>query len=650
MTEFQSLEIGRKMVSSPDMGAGGSISDEEKNKAENFRPSFLFGSEEEMKKSGIDGNTKYGRTVRMFHVTADNLSLESLQDSAYNLFILATEEDVGDATHAYVQGKIGERILKLKDEDPKRQPKNTEAGEKLLAALDKQYEVQNKILEKETNMEAMQYVNIELLRKSGFSGFVSAMDARAGINVQQFDTEAPVWYDNLSSKWKWIIRTNLGILLGSYYKLKSPVKGAELIISAEDIQIQREALAGMWEFMPGFRIAVATIVHDLFDQNSTDCFKLTKEGAKILNNLPAYKEELISKLNGILEKDPLLDQKNNGGGPDGLSSGVAARFAVSSAINLFYLGGAFESGDESSSYLPKSKNTGKNLKDSQAYNPSVRTFYLPRDQAYSKYFIGEKDITGTDEGWGGGLGDWFAERIRHSERFRDDYMNNRGITTLIPKRLMYSLFELTTFNNGKTMTDEFLTGGDGKSEVVDDEKNPTGLYDYIDPNKINLRDLKYSEIWGGYADTMDSAWKVYQAIIGNADTREFTRQKLGNALSKLKKNEKVRQIYTGKSGEDILTAAVISLTGGPSLYVSEVLLKNVGDAYDFAVHGWLDDDRILAGLPSGARKRMFNILNAVDKSSLTGEIRSYFIDGFMGKRGSLRRKAEAAWKRLSRKI
>ncbi|BCX14442.1 MAG: hypothetical protein KatS3mg088_125 [Patescibacteria group bacterium] len=594
-----------QIIPSSEEPVGGS-----ENKSEtSFKPSWLFESEDELKGLQLDPQTKFSRAISLLHKTPMSLLEGKMQDVALNLLNLATEEEISEDVYGFVIGKIS-RII----EEKLKQDSTSQTGEE--NPLQKLVEINRQILGISKEDTELQRLQLEMLRRSGFSGLVSAMDARAGINVQQFDTEVPVWYNELSEDWKNVVRTNLGILLGAYYKFRSPGKGAETIISSEDIRIDREALAFMWENMPGFRVVATTITSELFENNSSRLV-LSEEGKRRLLNTAAYKRSLEERLTSYFENHgEILDLYSKTGGPRDLDPSLAAKFAVSSVFNLFYLGGAFESGD-----------VGRDLKDPYVFNPSVRTFYLPRNQARSKYVLGEEDVVGTDEAWGGKLGEWFAERIRHDPNFKADFLENKGITRLIPDRLMYSIFELTYFNDGRSLASVLISASKNGMEG--------GLFDYGE--QVNLRDLKYSELWGGYSDVMDSAWKIYQAIIGKADPKDFDRQALGNALSKLRKEKTLKEIYTGEKGEWILKAVITSLLGGPNLYSSEILLRLPEENYDYSVWFWLNDDRIFATLPSGARKRVFELLNAKDLDSFWHSLISSVQDlPLVGKRRKIR--------------
>lgn len=120
MSEFSESGPKPKMVMSPDNSGGGSPDVD--NKKENFRPSFLFESEADIDESGIDKSSKYGKAVLLLHSAGDNLSQEALQNSAFRLYEMAVEEDVDLETNAYVQGKLGERILSLQETAEKPAP------------------------------------------------------------------------------------------------------------------------------------------------------------------------------------------------------------------------------------------------------------------------------------------------------------------------------------------------------------------------------------------------------------------------------------------------------------------------------------------------------------------------------------------------
>lgn len=145
---------------------------------------------------------------------------------------------------------------------------------------------------------------------------------------------------------------------------------------------------------------------------------------------------------------------------------------------------------------------------------------------------------------------------------------------------------------------------------------------------------------------MDSAWKIYQAIIGRADPKDFNRISFANSLAKLRKEKTLKDIYTGENGEWIVSAVLTSILGGPSLYSSEILLRLSDQNYDYQVWYWLNDDRVLAGLPGGARKRIFKLLNAKDLDSQIEGLASLFQDSPLGKRERIRGRIRKEQSRL----
>lgn len=614
----------------------------EKRESE-FKPSWLFQTEDELKGLGIDPKTKFGKAIRLLHATpASALDTEGLKGIASSILNMAMEEEIPEDVYGFVVGRVSDRILSIEKAGESMVGEQLEngGGESLISGrretidtLQELKDINRKLLDVSLNQESLQRAQIELLRRSGFSGFVSAMEARAGINVQQFDTEPPVWYDSLTQEWKNVIRTNLGILLGSYIKLKSPVKGAELLISSEDIRVDREAMADMWEKVPGFRQAMATMVFELF-RVEDGRLVLTDEGKNKLSSFASYRRNLQTRILQFLEGDEggrLIGKMIEDGGPQDLSDPeLLARFAVSAAFNFLYLSGEFESGD-----------VDRGLRDPQVFNPSVRAFFLPRKQAGSKYITGEDQLVGTDEAWGGNLGEWFAERIRHSPSFKEDFLKNEGVTRLMPERMMYGLFDLTYFENG-----ESLSVALSKIFSENQRRELDGIFDFADMSVVNWRSLKNQELWGGYSDSMDSAWKIYQAIIGRADPKDFNRISFANSLAKLRKEKTLKDIYTGENGEWIVSAVLTSILGGPSLYSSEILLRLSDQNYDYQVWYWLNDDRVLAGLPGGARKRIFKLLNAKDLDSQIEGLASLFQDSPLGKRERIRGRIRKEQSRL----
>ncbi len=608
----------------------------EKRESE-FKPSWLFQTEDELKGLGIDPKTKFGKAIRLLHATpASALDTEGLKGIASSILNMAMEEEIPEDIYGFVVGRVSDRILSIEKAGESMVGEQLEngGGESLISGrretidtLQELKDINRKLLDVSLNQESLQRAQIELLRRSGFSGFVSAMEARAGINVQQFDTEPPVWYDSLPREWKNVIRTNLGVLMGSYIKLRSPGKGAELLISSEDIRIDRDAMASMWEKVPGFRQTMATMIFELFEIKD-GILILSEEGKRKLSSFESYRERLERRVLSFLKEEKghqLIEEMVNDGAPQDLSNPeLLARFAVSTAFNFLYLSGVFESGD-----------LDRGLVDPQVFNPSVRSFFLPMNQARSKYVTREGELVGTDEAWGGNLGEWFAERIRHEPSFKEDFLANRGVTKLMPERLMYSLLDLTYFNDGGSLSAAL-------SKIFSEEQRDIvgEVFDFKDATEVDWRKLRSQELWGAYSNSMDSAWKIYQAVIGRADPKIFTRPVFADSLAQLRKERTLGDLYTGETGEWIVAAVLTSVLGGPHLYSSQILLRLPEEKYDYQVWYWLNEDRILAGLPGGARRRIFRLLNACDLDSFVGEILSYFQGlPFFG-RGEINRKIQ----------
>lgn len=98
--------------------------------------------------------------------------------------------------------------------------------------------------------------------------------------------------------------------------------------------------------------------------------------------------------------------------------------------------------------------------------------------------------------------------------------------------------------------------------------------------------------------------------------REFWDLGFGKRLLKVKENKgSERNLYRREWGSYFRCLCNIN-AGRTKKYLTEILLRLPEEAYDNMVHNLLGDDRLFAGLPKGARSRLYKILNARDMSSV----------------------------------
>lgn len=510
----------------------------------------------------------------------------------------------------------------------------------------------------------------ENLKVSGYDGLVSAEFAQARIDVKNLDTHPQLWYSSLAERQKRIIRMRQGILSGVSEKRVEGSTNLDAIFDCKDVRINTDSLAAMWEGdVPGFRIALATMIQELFtyEEDAADTllrgdkykfltiskskivvpekkdnetpeqtqFRKQKEkerdteneklGAARIARLSKYKDDLIERLKGYFERNPnLISAQATHNGPS-LNPELAARAAFSTAWNFLFLGNAVESGD-----------VGRNVKQSEAWAEQLRAMIRPLDKGKSKWGVGKKqeeDKVATDESWGGPLGDWMAERCRHNPEFNLDVKEGRR--RYFPTRMAASFFDLTTFGDakkdcpdpkvapiwGKTLSEIFTETC--KPVAVPDNPN---LFDFNQPDTVDFNLLEASgtsELWGGYMDTMDSARVVYRFINGTFK-KEVGVPQLSTALKKLRAESLLEPIY---SDPQLIAACIAMINNGPVRGSNELILKIEEETYDAIVTTQLSEDRLFAGMKEEdairAKTEIFRILHAKNYATTRGELISF---------------------------
>ncbi len=508
-----------------------------------------------------------------------------------------------------------------------------------------------------TGIEQMATVSAEQLEalRGGYDALVSAESAQAGLNTELFDTQPPVWYRRLNPEWKDVIRNRLYILLGCYVKRKVGHLELDPVAGNQQIRIERDALDNMWKEMPGFRVALTTMFNDFFElrryippfverknENKILLLKITPEGVENLQNFANYKQKMIIALadylrnegKDLLEKNPLTKDPK-----------IAAEAAFSAAWNLIYVGNAIESADfgkikskRTSPEEEKKEKYERELTNPIIYAEQIRASFLPGMKARGKFIRREPEKIGTDEAWLGSLGEYIAERARHNGKAGRNLEEKSEV--LVPERLFASFFDLIQFEEEekdeegnittiKTSIAKKIMTAAWQSEIVEKhikrsqeeeeskkegkiEKKSEVVYLCVpDKNMVDFSQLKHSELWGGYADTWDSAKKIYDALSGkiSPEKPDVWSQIVSNAFSKMR-NSGLAPIYNTEELIEACIAGSFGLTPG----TDEKILNIPEDSYDSILWHILKNDRFYAGLKPEARKRILRYFMAQDFS------------------------------------
>ncbi len=465
------------------------------------------------------------------------------------------------------------------------------------------------------------------------AAFVNVEGLQFRLDKDEFALSSPDWFSELSERQQDTVLTRVKFLNLANVKFVNGMvdldKTMELFMSEG---FSREEMNLLWNEMPGFRIVMATMFEELFEireerpigtpASSPDKMKLLsfKRGVSqgvgrqpaLLSSAQAYKNNLTSKLTAFFEEHPdqLKAAKQAGWAPS-LEPKVFAKAAVSAAWNLLYIGGAIESADvgdpnidiqgiinaarqraagqgreqennEVRTALADSGLIGRNIRDGRASAEQIRSLMGPLQRSLSKAFK-KPDQVGTEEGWGGSLGEYVADNIIDTEFAKQVFSGQRLI---FPARMGASFFDLTKLGDGPSLAEELV--GTGKRSLGHN------LFDYVNPGDIDfLPEGRGGEIWILHLDTLDSAKKVFQMMAGKAEYRKVDdipqiRQNLVGALIKLK-GTVLRPIF---KDPDIVVSAIAGTIGVESL-ARDLFLGLGNDEYDYAVDVFLRSRRLL---------------------------------------------------------
>lgn len=214
--------------------------------------------------------------------------------------------------------------------------------------------------------------------RSGYNGVVQAVKIRARLNPEAFDQSlaselAPVWFEGLSPENQAMVRSILHINWIAATKRDTGALTFEDWSMMKGLRIERNALKNMWEKMPGFRVAMATLTKDIFEEDN-DEFKIISgvegKGYDIVGDqkkFEDYKERKINELKDYLKLQPEAQiwakdhfgsevrQANalrNQGDEEGAQKIIdevykkIATVSVSTVDNLLFATGAYDSGNQ----------------------------------------------------------------------------------------------------------------------------------------------------------------------------------------------------------------------------------------------------------------------------------------------------------------
>lgn len=333
--------------------------------------------------------------------------------------------------------------------------------------------------------------------ESTYETFVTAEFLQQPIQLQ-VDTFPPSWFRNKPdnfhgtiSDWQQVVRARINLTNASYIKAEVAALDGEKAKNNNYLKLSEKELKIIYE-MEGVRETMHNIVDDFFtikkDPNSNAEFLVLKippevkgeeekkdtPRKKFLGVLAGFRDYQESLVEGLMKKNHMSEND--------------ARSAVAASWNFLYVSNVFESADTERDIGGECGNI---------FGEQIRAMMHPLSKAKSKFMKGEKDERshGTEEGWGGNVGAWFADMFTWNDtRSRFAEKLQYGKIKPFPNRIGASMVDIMKI---KTESGEEMSLG--KALFLDKKVN------------FNRAD---SNLFGEYGDKWDTFFKYYYYSTG----------------------------------------------------------------------------------------------------------------------------------------
>ncbi|HOZ80806.1 MAG TPA: hypothetical protein PK370_01135 [Candidatus Woesebacteria bacterium] len=292
----------------------------------------------------------------------------------------------------------------------------------------------------------------------------------------------PEWFSGTEADWQQIIRARINLTNASYVKQEVAAMDGEKAKNNNYLKLSERELGLLYE-LPGVRHSMETIVNDFFEANvdpESGAFflKLSKQSIDRVSwkdrlaSFKEYQNELIKKLveNGL--------------------EAINARAAVAIAWNFLYVSNVFESADEDREISGGSGNV---------FGEQIRAMMHPLSKAQRKFGVqpdldADSRSQGTEEGWGGNVGAWFADMMTWDDT-RPNFIRalQTGELRPYPERIGASMCELL------------------KVKVGSQEMSMAQAL--LEQRKISFGKTD-SNLFGDYGDKWDTFFKFYLYATG----------------------------------------------------------------------------------------------------------------------------------------
>ncbi len=434
---------------------------------------------------------------------------------------------------------------------------------------------------------------VELLTK-GYDEMAQHLYDNTGIDPRLYKNNLPPWFKDLPRETRDMFDLMLNI---NYLANRKAAKGTpdEVFGLKGELRLDSSNFQRMWRDLPGFKEAMTTMVSDLFDLNQNH-FVLTQRGLQIMENEAAfkiYRDNLAERISTMISPtDIFLNQMHVGA----LSQSNAA---VASAYHLLFVGGAFDSGDE----------TGKlSLGSPSLVSAPFRFLYMPKLRGSQKW----TQKSGLSEDFGGTIGQYIRWNIQNTPGYKSKF--NRGGINFLPQRLLYSLFDHEKFKSiedggipslaEKSFAQVLLAIGRNSRTERGGVKNPTGI-------NINFSEIDSGgDMLSSYVEnSVNNVLALYNHVTSGDPKNRLNRDQLASNLIKARKDKLTRQAALD---EDFVMACIV-MTASPNkglvIGTSETVLDLPEQIYEIALYNTTNDPRIFEGMKWGSRNRILNRLH-----------------------------------------
>jgi len=376
----------------------------------------------------------------------------------------------------------------------------SESGKKgqelVMTYLSMESEGVNESNEKKGELETIASLFSSERSESTYETFVTAEFLQQPIQLQ-VDTFPPSWFRNKPdnfhgtiSDWQQVVRARINLTNASYIKAEVAALDGEKAKNNNYLKLSEKELKIIYE-MEGVRETMHNIVDDFFtikkDPNSNAEFLVLKippevkgeeekkdtPRKKFLGVLAGFRDYQESLVEGLMKKNHMSEND--------------ARSAVAASWNFLYVSNVFESADTERDIGGECGNI---------FGEQIRAMMHPLSKAKSKFMKGEKDerSQGTEEGWGGNVGAWFADMFTWEDtRSRFAEKLTYGKIKPFPERIGASMVDIMKV---KTSKGEMSLG----KAIFLNEK--------VDFNRAD------SNLFGEYGDKWDSFFKYYYYSTG----------------------------------------------------------------------------------------------------------------------------------------